>query len=167
MLVVGNNYLCIKHIYAFVWSNLSLLIYDAMYKRNRMTHVVYFWNRFVLHLSSFCDDANQGKKLLKAAVDALFKQPSSVISEIKSSETPEDNSVDQGAVTEEEKPALVWTASYLQEITEVWLLFLLYPSWGWAIQLWKKFLIFHYCVMIIMTYILYTRLFPVTVPVSF
>lgn len=72
-----------------------------------------------MHLSSFCDDANQGKKLLKAAVDALFKQPSSVISEIKSSETPEDNSVDQGAVTEEEKPALVWTASYLQEITEV------------------------------------------------
>lgn len=73
---------------------------------------------FILHLSTLCDDASQGKKLLNAAINALFEQPISGSSEIKSSEIPEDNSVAQSAVTEEEKSALVWAALYIQEITE-------------------------------------------------
>uniref|UniRef100_A0A803MRQ0 Rab proteins geranylgeranyltransferase component n=1 Tax=Chenopodium quinoa TaxID=63459 RepID=A0A803MRQ0_CHEQI len=76
---------------------------------------------FVLHLSALCDDASQGKKILNAAINTLFEQPTSGSSKLKAPEIPEDKLVDQSAVTEEEKPALVWTALYVQEITEaVW-----------------------------------------------
>lgn len=71
---------------------------------------------FVLHLSTLCDDASQGKKILDAAVNALFRQPVSGSSDTSPSENLEDTSVAQS--TEEQKPTLLWSALYIQEITE-------------------------------------------------
>ena len=82
--------------------------------------VVYFLvYRFVLYLSALCDDASQGKKLLNAAKNALFEQPISGYSETETFGKSVDNIVAQGADTDEQKPPLVWSASYIQEINEV------------------------------------------------
>lgn len=69
-----------------------------------------------------CEDAVQGKKLLHAAINALFSVPISA--------SPEDSSTNQSDEdteevkpaeedTEEVKPALLWAALYMQELTMV------------------------------------------------
>lgn len=79
----------------------------------------FLFYRFVLHLSTFCDDASQGKKVLHSALNVLFERPTCGSSETNFSENPEANSEAQSAVTEEPKPALEWSALYIQEIREV------------------------------------------------
>ncbi|KAM7516021.1 hypothetical protein LguiA_005604 [Lonicera macranthoides] len=75
---------------------------------------------FVFYLSALCEDAVQGKKLLHAAINALFSVPISA--------SPEDSSTNQSDEdtkevkpaeedTEEVKPALLWAALYMQELT--------------------------------------------------
>ncbi|PSS00387.1 Rab escort protein [Actinidia chinensis var. chinensis] len=63
---------------------------------------------FVLYLSALCDDANQGKKSLHAAVNAIFSIPISG--------TPDHGSTDESENTQV-KPTLLWSALYIQEMT--------------------------------------------------
>ncbi|XP_057545412.1 rab escort protein 1 isoform X2 [Amaranthus tricolor] len=72
---------------------------------------------FVFHLSTLCDDASKGKNLLTAAMNVLCTQS---ISETDPSEDPKDNSATQSGVTEEQNPAFIWTALFIQEITEMY-----------------------------------------------
>jgi len=73
-----------------------------------------------------CDDASQGKRLLTAAIDALFRQPLRGSFETSGLENPEDISVSEAGNMKEQESALLWTALYMQEIVEVWLLPLLF-----------------------------------------
>ncbi|KAL9356810.1 hypothetical protein Peur_050063 [Populus x canadensis] len=57
---------------------------------------------------ALCDDANQGKRLLNAAMNALLTVPNSVNSE--SSSTVQHENI-------EEKPTVLWRELYIQEIT--------------------------------------------------
>jgi len=57
-----------------------------------------------------CDDANQGKRLLNAAMNALLTVPNSVNSE--SSSTVQHENI-------EEKPTVLWRELYIQEINMV------------------------------------------------
>lgn len=66
-------------------------------------------NMFVLCLSSLCDDADQGKKLLHASMNALFS--------LHVSEKVESSSSVQSENTEEVKPSLLWSALYIQELS--------------------------------------------------
>ncbi|GMN54646.1 hypothetical protein TIFTF001_023769 [Ficus carica] len=52
---------------------------------------------FVLYFAALCDDAKQGKNLLRAAMNALLKIPESENAEVK--------------------PTLLWSAMYIQELT--------------------------------------------------
>ncbi|KAF4365494.1 hypothetical protein G4B88_025673 [Cannabis sativa] len=63
---------------------------------------------FILYFSALCDDAKQGKDMLRAAMNALLKIPASEISE-KSSEVQNQDA--------EVKPTLLWSAMYIQELT--------------------------------------------------
>ncbi|KAF8411066.1 hypothetical protein HHK36_003605 [Tetracentron sinense] len=65
---------------------------------------------FVLYLSALCDDTNQGKKLLHAAMDALFT--------VSISENPENSAapVQSEGIEGEVKPSLLWSAMYIQEL---------------------------------------------------
>ncbi|KAK9284815.1 hypothetical protein L1049_023992 [Liquidambar formosana] len=63
---------------------------------------------FVLYLSALCDDADQGKKLLHAAMNALFTPDVSG--------NPENSSSVQCENTEEVKSTLLWSALYMQEL---------------------------------------------------
>ncbi|WCJ32821.1 Rab proteins geranylgeranyltransferase component A 1 [Euphorbia peplus] len=63
---------------------------------------------FVLYLSSLCDDAHQGKKLLSAAIGSLLSCPNSV--DVDSTSTDE-------TVTTNLEPILLWSACYIQEDT--------------------------------------------------
>ncbi|KAK6944831.1 GDP dissociation inhibitor [Dillenia turbinata] len=65
---------------------------------------------FVYYISALCDDANQGKKLLHAAMNALFASPNS--------ELPEKNSSKESESTEI-RPTVLWSALYIQELTMV------------------------------------------------
>ncbi|VFQ99797.1 unnamed protein product [Cuscuta campestris] len=58
---------------------------------------------FVTYLSVICEDSVQGKKLLEAAINALFSVPIS-----DNSENNHPNA----------KPAILWNALYTQELTE-------------------------------------------------
>lgn len=60
--------------------------------------------------SALCDDVNQGKRLLNAAMNALLTVPNSVNSE--SSSTVQHENI-------EEKPTVHWRELYIQEITMV------------------------------------------------
>lgn len=71
--------------------------------------------RFVTYLSVICDDAVQGKKLLEAAINAIFSIPVSGIAEDNSADQPNSNA----------KPALLWSALYVQELTKVCVILLL------------------------------------------
>ncbi|CAK7324268.1 unnamed protein product [Dovyalis caffra] len=62
---------------------------------------------FVLYLSALCDDANQGKRLLNAAMNALLTFPDSVNSE-RSSTVQSENT--------ERKPTVIWSGLYIQEM---------------------------------------------------
>lgn len=75
--------------------------------------------RFVFHLSTLCDDASDGKNLLTAAMNVLCKQSISGTPETDPSEDLKDNSVTQSGVIEEQNPAFIWTALFIQEIAEV------------------------------------------------
>ncbi|KAM6570665.1 hypothetical protein CsatB_018650 [Cannabis sativa] len=63
---------------------------------------------FILYFSALCDDAKQGKDMLRAAMNALLKIPVSEISE-KSSEVQNQDA--------EVKPTLLWSAMYIHELT--------------------------------------------------
>ncbi|THF99196.1 hypothetical protein TEA_020796 [Camellia sinensis var. sinensis] len=63
--------------------------------------------RYVLYLSTLCDDAIQGKKSLHAAVNAIFSVPISG--------TPENSNTDESE-NAEVKPTLLWSALYIQEM---------------------------------------------------
>ncbi|KAF3440873.1 hypothetical protein FNV43_RR19159 [Rhamnella rubrinervis] len=63
---------------------------------------------FVLYFSALCDDAKQGKNLMRAAINDLLKLPGS--------ENAESGSAVQGE-SAEVKPTLLWSALYIQELT--------------------------------------------------
>ncbi|THF97143.1 hypothetical protein TEA_025547 [Camellia sinensis var. sinensis] len=65
------------------------------------------FQRYVLYLSTLCDDAIQGKKSLHAAVNAIFSVPISG--------TPENSNTDESE-NAEVKPTLLWSALYIQEM---------------------------------------------------
>ncbi|KAK6941392.1 GDP dissociation inhibitor [Dillenia turbinata] len=65
---------------------------------------------FVYYISALCDDANQGKKMLHAAMNALFASPNS--------ELPEKNSSGESESTEM-RLTVLWSAVYIQELTTV------------------------------------------------
>ncbi|KAG6775071.1 hypothetical protein POTOM_018497 [Populus tomentosa] len=65
---------------------------------------------FVLYLSALCDDAIQGKRLLNAAMNALLTFPDPVNSESSSTVQSE---------TSEEKPTVIWSGLYMQEMSTV------------------------------------------------
>ncbi|XAR73684.1 hypothetical protein NMG60_11007746 [Bertholletia excelsa] len=64
---------------------------------------------FVMYLSALCDEPTQGKKLLHAAVNSIFSVPISG--------APENGSGDESENTTS-KPALLWSALYIQELTK-------------------------------------------------
>lgn len=64
---------------------------------------------FVFYISALCEDAIEGKKLLKAAVNSLFSVPISGI--------PESISTEQSENSEEVKPTLLWGVLYIQELS--------------------------------------------------
>ncbi|KAJ8764780.1 hypothetical protein K2173_009181 [Erythroxylum novogranatense] len=64
---------------------------------------------FVLYFSTLCDDANQGKKLINAAISAVVSFPDSV--------NPDSSSKVTNETIGEGKTMLIWSASYIQEQT--------------------------------------------------
>lgn len=67
--------------------------------------------RFVLYFSALCDEVNQGKKLLHAALSALQK--------LLVTGTAGNSSRAQSEGTEEAKPTLLWSALYIQDLSLV------------------------------------------------
>ncbi|KAK9110216.1 hypothetical protein Sjap_018276 [Stephania japonica] len=66
---------------------------------------------FVLYLSTICEDASRGKESLHAAMKTLLTHPS---------ERDESTVTKQNVDTEEKtKPTLLWSAMYVQELTEI------------------------------------------------
>ncbi|XP_009607696.1 rab escort protein 1-like [Nicotiana tabacum] len=66
---------------------------------------------FLTYLSAICEDDVQGKKLLHAAINALFCIPVSGSSE-------NDNSAENQSETRDAKPALLWSVLYTQELAK-------------------------------------------------
>ncbi|XP_047961963.1 rab escort protein 1-like [Salvia hispanica] len=66
---------------------------------------------YVTYLSAVCDDAVEGKKLLNAAINALFS--------MALSSSSENNERDNLCEHTEEKPCLLWSALYIQDLTKV------------------------------------------------
>ncbi|KAJ8774696.1 hypothetical protein K2173_017142 [Erythroxylum novogranatense] len=64
---------------------------------------------FVLYFSTLCDDANQGKKLINAAISAVVSFPDSI--------SPDSSSKVTYETIGEGKTMLIWSASYIQEQT--------------------------------------------------
>uniref|UniRef100_A0A2P2L2I6 Uncharacterized protein n=1 Tax=Rhizophora mucronata TaxID=61149 RepID=A0A2P2L2I6_RHIMU len=62
----------------------------------------------MFYLSTLCDDADQGKKLLNAAMNALFIFPGLVNCESGSTVTSDNAG--------EIRPTLLWRAFYIQEL---------------------------------------------------
>ncbi|KAI4314650.1 hypothetical protein L6164_027538 [Bauhinia variegata] len=65
---------------------------------------------FVLYFSALCDDVNEGKKLLQAAMNALLMLPDSA--------NPESIPTVQ-IETGNTKPVVLWRACYVQEVTTI------------------------------------------------
>ncbi|XP_062097048.1 rab escort protein 1 [Humulus lupulus] len=63
---------------------------------------------FILYFSALCDDAKQGKNILRSAMNALLKIPVSEVAERSSEDQNQDAEV---------KPTLLWSAMYIQELT--------------------------------------------------
>ncbi|XP_031269319.1 rab escort protein 1 isoform X1 [Pistacia vera] len=63
---------------------------------------------FVLYFSALCADADQGKKLLHATLNALQK--------LLDSENAESSLTIQGRDAEEVKPTILWSALYVQDL---------------------------------------------------
>ncbi|KAK4490461.1 hypothetical protein RD792_001138 [Penstemon davidsonii] len=64
---------------------------------------------FVTYLSAMCDNAVEGKKLLDAAISALFSLPICGNSE--------NNGIEKLSENTDSKPILLWSALYIQELT--------------------------------------------------
>ncbi|KAM3733801.1 hypothetical protein ACB098_11G165300 [Castanea mollissima] len=64
---------------------------------------------FVIYFSTLCHDANQGEKLLNAAMDSLLTVPESA--------HPESSTTVHSENSAEEKPIVLWKALYIQELT--------------------------------------------------
>ncbi|KAK4490462.1 hypothetical protein RD792_001139 [Penstemon davidsonii] len=64
---------------------------------------------FVTYLSAMCDNAVEGKKLLDAAISALFSLPICGNSE--------NNGIEKLSEHTDSKPILLWSALYIQELT--------------------------------------------------
>ncbi|KAL8168323.1 hypothetical protein V2J09_009822 [Rumex salicifolius] len=71
---------------------------------------------FVLYLSTPCDSAHDGKKSLKAAMDALFATCDEKTTDSCTAESPKDSSTVKNEDTEDPKPTLIWSATYIQEV---------------------------------------------------
>ncbi|CAL1386736.1 unnamed protein product [Linum trigynum] len=67
---------------------------------------------FVLYLLALCEDGAEGKKLLNGAMSALLAFPDCS----KSDSVVHDENVSQTVGSEEGKPALLWSALYVQEM---------------------------------------------------
>lgn len=65
--------------------------------------------RFVVYFSVLCDDAKQGKMLLRDAMNALLK--------LSLSANPYDRTLDSEDA--EVKPTVLWSMLYVQELTTV------------------------------------------------
>lgn len=63
---------------------------------------------FVLYFSTLCNDADEGKKLLKASMNALLTPP-------VSGNTESSPNVQSGS--EDKKPVVLWSAFYIQKLT--------------------------------------------------
>ncbi|KAL9224692.1 hypothetical protein vseg_000704 [Gypsophila vaccaria] len=73
---------------------------------------------FVVYLSALCNDDDQGKTLLNAAIDTLFRTLKSGSADGDNEESSLENSDSLNAVHEEQRPVCEWKALYVQEITE-------------------------------------------------
>lgn len=65
----------------------------------------------MLYFSALCDEVNQGKKLLHAALSALQK--------LLVTGTAGNSSMAQSEDMEEAKPTLLWSALYIQDLSLV------------------------------------------------
>lgn len=65
----------------------------------------------MFYISALCEDANEGEKLLKAAVNSLFSIP------ISGSDG--NTTTEQSEISEDVKPTLLWSVLYIQELTTV------------------------------------------------
>lgn len=72
----------------------------------------------MLYFSALCADADQGKKLLHATLNALEK--------LLDSENAESSSTIQGKDPEEVKPSILWSALYVQDLVMVYFSSLLF-----------------------------------------
>ncbi|CAA6661640.1 unnamed protein product [Spirodela intermedia] len=69
---------------------------------------------FVVYCSTKCDDAIRGKEHLLAAMNALFELPGG-----KNEQDEHSGDLYINENTSKSKPVLLWSASYVQELTEV------------------------------------------------
>lgn len=68
--------------------------------------------RFLTYLSAICEDDDQGKKLLHAAINVLFQAP-------VSGSSANNNSAENQSETGDARPALLWSVLYTQELAKV------------------------------------------------
>ena len=96
----------------------------------------------MLYISAFCNDDDQGKKLLHSVMNTLLTIPLSINSESNDavqSETAESGCAVQDETAEssftaqsdpgEGKPTLLWSALYIQELTLVCCLWCFFLVW--------------------------------------
>ncbi|MQM11505.1 hypothetical protein Taro_044412, partial [Colocasia esculenta] len=75
---------------------------------------------FAVYLSAKCDNALQGKDHVLAAMNTLFKLPGdSDDGKGGTNDQGEDSGLPDGESTVEAKPKLLWSALYIQEMTQV------------------------------------------------
>lgn len=77
---------------------------------NLTDYICLLFVSFVLYFSTLCNDADEGKKLIKAAMDALLTLPGCGNSE--SIPIVQSDSADV-------KPNVLWSALYIQKLTTV------------------------------------------------
>ncbi|KAM3285622.1 rab escort protein 1 isoform X1 [Capsicum chacoense] len=66
---------------------------------------------FLTYLSAICEDDDQGKKLLHAAINVLFQAP-------VSGSSANNNSAENQSETGDARPALLWSVLYTQELAK-------------------------------------------------
>lgn len=87
--------------------------------------IIFFSCRFVVYLSTPCDDAISGKKHINGAMNALFH-----ITNVDGPVTCHLSTETEGSEGEN-KPALKWSLVYGQELKQVWFIFVMQPNfWG-------------------------------------
>ncbi|KAL5995577.1 hypothetical protein ACLOJK_025641 [Asimina triloba] len=88
---------------------------EALIPVQKVVRATYI-TRFVLYLSTLCDDPLEGKKSLHAAMNALCRVPAA--------ENYENNiSVENESVKAEPEETILWSAMYVQELVEFWEIF--------------------------------------------